>query len=126
MRIKFSVFSTYALLSLIGFGGFWWMTAKGGEAVSATNAFLAFYGFLSTTVTFYVLASQKQSMDIINEVISNETNERNREIEAAYRYIDNENEKIARRIDNEVTSVYREFERERNSHFKNEECCKAL
>lgn len=124
MRIKFSVFSTYALLSLIGFGGFWWMTAKGGEAVSATNAFLAFYGFLSTTVVFYVLASQKQSMDIINEVIASETNDRNREIESVYRYIDNENEKIARRIDDSEAAMYREFERA--SFSKTEDCCKAL
>jgi hypothetical protein len=124
MRIKFSVFSTYALLSLIGFGGFWWMTAKGSEPVSATNAFLAFYGFLSTTVIFYVLASQKQSMDITNEVLNNETNERNREIEAAYRYIDSENEKIARRMDTDIEAVYRDIER--NNCSKTEECCKAL
>jgi len=124
MRIKISVFSTYALLSLIGFGGFWWMTAKGGDSMSATNAFLAFYGFLSTTVVFYVLASQKQSMDIINEVIASETNDRNRDIEAAYRYIDSENEKIARRLDDSETAMYREFERA--SFSKTEDCCKAL
>jgi len=125
MRIKFSVFSTYALLSLIGFGGFWWMTAKGGEAVSTTNAFLAFYGFLSTTVTFYVLASQKQSMDTINEILANETNDRNREIESVYRYIDSENEKVGRRIDAESSSFYRELERYNNCS-KTEDCCKAL
>jgi len=125
MRIKFSVFSTYALLSLIGFGGFWWMTAKGGEAVSTTNAFLAFYGFLSTTVTFYVLASQKQSMDTINEILANETNDRNREIESVYRYIDSENEKVGRRIDNSETAIYRDMERYNNCS-KTEDCCKAL
>ena len=128
MRNKTSVFSTYALLSVLGVGGFWWFGAKGGESVNALTAFLAIYSFVSTTVVFYVLASQKQSIDHAFDAIQSETSERGRDIEAAYRYIDSENEKIGHRLDAESSSFYRELERfERDADCsKSEECCKAL
>jgi hypothetical protein len=124
MRNKTSIFSTYALLSVIGFGGFWFFGAKGGESMNAAETFMAFYGFLSTTVVFYVLAGQKQSMDHAFDAIQDEVNERGRDIEAAYRYIDDENGKIARRIDMTTDSIYREMEY--HSESKTEECCKTL
>ena len=124
MRNKTSIFSTYALLSVIGFGGFWFFGAKGGESMNAAETFMAFYGFLSTTVVFYVLAGQKQSMDHAFDAIQEEVNERGRDIEAAYRYIDDENGKIARRIDMTTDSIYREMEY--HSESKTEECCKTL
>ena len=128
MRNKTSIFSTYALLSVLGVGGFWWFGAKGGESVNALTAFLAIYSFVSTTVVFYVLASQKQSIDHAFDAIQSEMSERSRDVEAAYRYIDDENEKIARRIDAESNSFYREFERiERDADCsKTDTCCKAL
>ena len=124
MRNKTSIFSTYALLSVIGFGGFWFFGAKGGESMNAAETFMAFYGFLSTTVVFYLLAGQKQSMDHAFDAIQDEVNERGRDIEAAYRYIDDENGKIARRIDMTTDSIYREMEY--HSESKTEECCKTL
>lgn len=124
MRNKTSIFSTYALLSVIGFGGFWYFGAKGGESMNAAETFMAFYGFLSTTVVFYVLAGQKQSMDHAFDAIQEEVIERGRDIEAAYRYIDDENSKIARRIDMTTDSIYREMEY--HSESKTEECCKTL
>ena len=124
MRNKTSIFSTYALLSVIGFGGFWFFGAKVGESMNAAETFMAFYGFLSTTVVFYVLAGQKQSMDHAFDAIQDEVNERGRDIEAAYRYIDDENGKIARRIDMTTDSIYREMEY--HSESKTEECCKTL
>lgn len=128
MRNKTSIFSTYALVSVIGFGGFWWFGAKGGESLNAAETFMAFYSFLCTTVVFYVLASQKQSIDHAFDAIQSEMSERGRDIEAAYRYIDDENEKIARRIDAESINFYHELERfERDADCsKSEECCKAL
>lgn len=124
MRNKTSIFSTYALLSVIGFGGFWFFGAKSGESMNAAETFMAFYGFLSTTVVFYVLAGQKQSMDHAFDAIQEEVIERGRDIEAAYRYIDDENGKIARRIDMTTDSIYREMEYHSDS--KTEECCKTL
>lgn len=124
MRNKTSIFSTYALLSVIGFGGFWFFGAKVGESMNAAETFMAFYGFLSTTVVFYVLAGQKQSMDHAFDAIQEEVIERGRDIEAAYRYIDDENGKIARRIDMTTDSIYREMEY--HSESKTEECCKTL
>jgi|694.fasta_scaffold32560_12 hypothetical protein len=128
MRNKTSIFSTYALVSVIGFGGFWWFGAKGGESMNAAETFLAFYSFLCTTVVFYVLASQKQSIDHAFDAIQSEMSERGRDVEAAYRYIDDENEKIARRIDSEYNIVFRELERiERDADCsKTDTCCKAL
>ena len=124
MRNKTSIFSTYALLSVIGFGGFWFFGAKGGENMNAAETFMAFYGFLSTTVVFYVLAGQKQSMDHAFDAIQDGVLEHGRDIEAAYRYIDDENGKIARRIDMTTDSIYREMEY--HSESKTEECCKTL
>jgi len=128
MRNKTSVFSTYALLSVLGVGGFWWFGAKGGESVNALTAFLAIYSFVSTTVVFYVLASQKQSIDHAFDAIQSEMSERSRDVEAAYRYIDDENEKIARRIDAESNSFYRELENIQRCYAdsKTDTCCKAL
>lgn len=127
MRNKTSIFSTYALVSTLGVAGFWWFGAKGGESVSALTAFLAIYSFVSTTIVFYVLASQKQSIDNLFESIINEQQERSREIEAAYRYIDGENEKVARRIEAESSSFYRDLERlERDADcYKTDGCCKT-
>ena len=124
MRNKTSIFSTYALVSVIGFGGFWWFGAKGGESLNAAETFMAFYSFLCTTVVFYVLAGQKQSMDHAFDAIQDEVNERGRDIEAAYRYIDDENGKIARRIDMTADSIYRDMEY--HSESKTDTCCKTL
>ena len=124
MRNKTSIFSTYALLSVIGFGGFWFFGAKGGESMNAAETFMAFYGFLSTTVVFYVLASQKQSIDAAFDGIQQEIGDRGRDIEAAYHYIDGENAKVARRIETVTDSLYREMEYMNSS--KTEECCKTL
>lgn len=85
-RNKASVFSAYALLSVVGFGGLWF-GAKGGESLSATESFLAFYGFLSTTVVFYMLAGQKASLEHLTDIVTDEASDRSREIEAVYRHI---------------------------------------
>lgn len=125
MRNKTSIFSTYALLSVVGFGGFWWFGGtKSGESLNASEAFLAFYSFLSTTVVFYVLASQKQSIDSTYDAITSEVNDRNRDTDAMYRYFDSENEKVVRRIDNEMDLINREIDRINIG--RTEDCCKAL
>lgn len=140
---KFSVFSTYALLSVFGFGGFWWVSGTSDtEGFNPTMAFLAFYSFLCATVVFYVIVSEKQSMESAIEMLDNENNYRSRDIDAVYRYIDIENEKVARkfdskvdtinhkidetnrRLDLEVDSVSRELDR--LTIGRTEECCKAL
>ena len=128
MRNKTSIFSTYALVSTLGVAGFWWFGAKGGEIVSALTAFLAIYSFVSTTIVFYVLASQKQSIDNAFESIFSEQQERSREIENVYRHIENENEKVARRIEAESNSFYRDLERlERDADcYKTDGCCKTI
>jgi len=143
MRNKTSIFSTYALLSVVGFGGFWWFGGtKSGESLNTSEAFLAFYSFLSTTVVFYVLASQKQSIDTVFDTMADDRASLGREIESVYRYVDGENEKVARRIDSEVDTINNtidatnraidsevdSFNREldRITIGKTEECCKAL
>ena len=121
MRNKTSIFSTYALVSMLGVGGFWWFGAKGGESVSALTAFLAIYSFVSTTIVFYVLATQKQSIDNAFESIFSEQQERSREIENAFRYIDSENEKVSRRMDAESSDIYSQLDR----LGRDIDCCKT-
>lgn len=128
IRNKTSIFGTYALVSMLGVIGFWWFGAKSGESVTALNAFLAIYSFVSTTIVFYVLASQKQSIDNATDSIFNESQERSRDIESAYRYIDGEGEKVSRRLDAQENNFYRELERiERDvDSYKTGDCCKAV
>ena len=91
------------------------------------TAFLAIYSFVSTTIVFYVLASQKQSIDAAFQSIFGEQQDRSREIENVYRYIDGENEKVARRIDAESSDIYSQLDRLARDIecSKTDECCKT-
>ncbi len=97
-RSKTSIFTAYALVSVVGFAGLWF-GVKGSDNLTTAESFLAFYGFFCTTVIFYMLASQKTMIESAFESIRDESNERSREIESVYRHIDMVNDTIRRDID---------------------------
>ena len=96
-RSKTSIFSAYALVSVVGFAGLWF-GVKGSENLSSTESFLAFYGFFCTTVIFYMLASQKSMIENAFEMIHEESTDRTREIEAVHRSIDGSTDSIRREL----------------------------
>ena len=75
MNNKNSIFVSYAVLVLAGFGGtaLLGFTGKSGD-LNAVVAFLGFYSFLCTTGAFYVLGKQKATLEAINNHI-NEVNQ---------------------------------------------------
>lgn len=97
-RSKTSIFTAYALVSVVGFAGLWF-GVKGSENMTAAESFLAFYGFFCTTVIFYMLASQKTMIENAFDSIREETTDRSREMEGVYRHIDTVNDSIRRDID---------------------------
>lgn len=106
MRSKTSIFATYAFLALVGAGGFMW-TAKTGETLNTTQAFFAFFGFFSTTVLFYVLGVQKQSIDSCFDAVNEINSANNNDKADLYRRIDNEVHKIVCRMNDIESEICR-------------------
>ena len=100
MNNKNSIFVSYAVLVLAGFGGtaLLGFTGKNGD-INATVAFLGFYGFLCTTGIFYVIGKQKATIEALHTHI-NEVND------AHWK----ENENIYRRIGDDVSRIERQSE----------------
>ena len=94
-RSKTSIFSAYALVSVVGFAGLWF-GAKGGENLTTTESFLAFYGFFCTTVIFYMLASHKSMIEHSFDMIADESKDRTREIEQVYRHVSDSTDSLRR------------------------------
>jgi len=105
MNNKTSIFVSYALLVLVGFGGtaLLGFTGKNSDT-NAVVAFLGFYGFLCTTGAFYVLGKQKAALDSLVEHI-NEVND------SHYKNAD----AIHRRVDDGLAELSREMEKQGNS-----------
>lgn len=71
LNSKTSIFTSYAALVMVGFGGTAALSFFGkGNDMSAVVAFLGFYGFLCTTGIFYVLGKQKAAVDALQTYIS--------------------------------------------------------
>lgn len=109
-RSKTSIFTAYAIVSVVGFAGLWF-GAKGSDSLTTTESFLAFYGFFCTTVLFYVLASQKASIEQALDMIHEESGDRSREIEAVYRNINENSADLRRQIGEIDTLVYEQIHR---------------
>jgi len=119
MRSKTSIFATYAFLALVGAGGFMW-TAKTGETLNTAEAFMAFFGFFSTTVVFYMLGAQKQSIDTCFDAVNDGKRSQINEMSDMYRYIDNEALGLSRRSDELQTEICRT-----NDEIIKSGCCKT-
>lgn len=101
---KISVFTAYAALVMVGFGGTALLSVFGkSNDTTAVVAFLGFYGFLCTTGIFYVIGKQKATIEALHTHI-NEVND------AHWK----ENENIYRRIGDDVSRIERQSE-ERHS-----------
>lgn len=109
MNNKNSIFVSYALLVLAGFGGtaLLGFTGKSGD-INATVAFLGFYGFLCTTGAFYVLGKQKATLEAINDHI-NEVNQSHW----------NNSEEINRRINDGLAAIERDSQKQMDSVWVN-------
>lgn len=101
MNNKTSIFVSYALLVLVGFGGtaLLGFTGKNSDT-NAVVAFLGFYGFLCTTGAFYVLGKQKAALDTLVEHI-------NEVSDAHYKNAD----AIHRRVDDGIATIERDMEK---------------
>jgi predicted protein tyrosine phosphatase len=119
MRSKTSIFATYAFLALVGAGGFMW-TAKTGETLNTAEAFMAFFGFFSTTVVFYMLGTQKQSIDTCFDAVNENKRSHISEMGDIYRYIDSEMIALARRSDELQGEICRT-----NDKMVESGCCKT-
>jgi hypothetical protein len=109
MNNKTSIFVSYALLVLVGFGGTALLGFAGKSSdTNAVVAFLGFYGFLCTTGAFYVLGKQKASLDALVEHI-NEVND------AHYKNADS----IHRRIEDGLSSIERDTQKQMDSVWVN-------
>jgi hypothetical protein len=101
---KISVFTAYAALVMVGFGGTALLSAFGkSNDTTAVVAFLGFYGFLCTTAIFYVIGKQKATIEALHTHMDQVN-------DAHWK----ENENIYRRIGDDVARLEREAE-ERNS-----------
>jgi hypothetical protein len=72
---KTSIFTAYAAIAIVGFGGVALLNFAGkSNDNNALIAFLGFYGFFCTTGIFYVLGKQKASIEsVVNHI--NEVND---------------------------------------------------
>ena len=109
MNNKNSIFVSYALLVLVGFGGtaLLGFTGKSGD-LNAVVAFLGFYSFLCTTGAFYVLGKQKATVEAIAERI-NEVNDTHY----------NNAESIHRRIEDGLSALERDTQKQMDSVWVN-------
>lgn len=82
-------------------------TAKTGETLNTAEAFMAFFGFFSTTVVFYMLGAQKQSIDSCFDAVNESKRNQINEMSDVYRYIDSETLGLARRSDELQTEICR-------------------
>jgi len=109
MNNKTSIFVSYALLVLVGFGGTALLGFTGKNTdTNAVVAFLGFYGFLCTTGAFYVLGKQKATLDSLVEHI-NEVND------SHYKNAD----AIHRRVDDGITAIERDVEKRMDAVWAN-------
>ena len=98
---KISVFSAYAAIAIVGFGGVALLNFAGKSADNnALVAFLGFYGFFCTTAIFYVLGKQKAALDTLVEHI-------NEVSDAHYKNAD----AIHRRVDDGIATIERDMEK---------------
>ena len=112
MNNKTSIFVSYALLVLVGFGGtaLLGFTGKNSDT-NAVVAFLGFYGFLCTTGAFYVLGKQKAALDSLVEHINEVNDAHYKNADAIHRRVDDGLAAIERDVEKRIDAVWANMDR---------------
>jgi len=112
MNNKTSIFVSYALLVLVGFGGtaLLGFTGKNSDT-NAVVAFLGFYGFLCTTGAFYVLGKQKAAMDSLVEHINEVSDAHYKNADAIHRRVDDGLTELGREMEKRIDAVWVNIDR---------------
>lgn len=112
MNNKTSIFVSYALLVLVGFGGtaLLGFTGKNSDT-NAVVAFLGFYGFLCTTGAFYVLGKQKAALDSLVEHINEVSDAHYKNADAIHRRVDDGLAAIERDVEKRIDAVWVNIDR---------------
>ena len=112
MNNKTSIFVSYALLVLVGFGGtaLLGFTGKNSDT-NAVVAFLGFYGFLCTTGAFYVLGKQKAALDTLVEHINEVSDAHYKNADAIHRRVDDGLAAIERDVEKRIDAVWVNIDR---------------
>jgi hypothetical protein len=112
MNNKNSIFVSYAVLVLAGFGGtaLIGFTGKSGD-INATVAFLGFYGFLCTTGAFYVLGKQKAAIESLVEHINEVNDSHYKNAESIHRRVDDGLAALERDTQKQMDSVWANIDR---------------
>jgi len=112
MNNKTSIFVSYALLVLVGFGGtaLIGFTGKSGD-MNAVVAFLGFYGFLCTTGAFYVLGKQKAALDALVEHINEVSDSHYKNAESIHRRVEDGLAAIERDVEKRMDGVWANLDR---------------
>lgn len=112
MNSKTSIFVSYALLVLVGFGGtaLLGFTGKNSDT-NAVVAFLGFYGFLCTTGAFYVLGKQKAALDVLVEHINEVSDAHYKNADAIHRRVDDGLAAIERDVEKRIDAVWANIDR---------------
>ena len=112
MNNKTSIFVSYALLVLVGFGGtaLLGFTGKNNDT-NAVVAFLGFYGFLCTTGAFYVLGKQKAALDALVEHINEVSDAHYKNADAIHRRVDDGLTELGREMEKRIDAVWVNIDR---------------
>lgn len=112
MNNKTSIFVSYALLVLVGFGGtaLLGFTGKNSDT-NAVVAFLGFYGFLCTTGAFYVLGKQKAALDSLVEHINEVSDAHYKNADAIHRRVDDGLAELGREMEKRIDAVWVNIDR---------------
>lgn len=112
MNNKTSIFVSYALLVLVGFGGtaLLGFTGKNSDT-NAVVAFLGFYGFLCTTGAFYVLGKQKAALDSLVEHINEVSDAHYKNADAIHRRVDDGLTELGREMEKRIDAVWVNIDR---------------
>lgn len=109
---KTSVFTAYAALVMVGFGGTALLSVFGkSNDTTAVVAFLGFYGFLCTTGIFYVIGKQKATIEAMHTYINEVNDSHWKENENIYRRIGEDVSRIERDVEKRIDSVWANIDR---------------
>jgi hypothetical protein len=109
---KTSVFTAYAAIAVVGFGGVALLNFAGKSTDNnALVAFLGFYGFFCTTAIFYVLGKQKATIENLHEYINGVNDSHCKENDAIYRRIGDVQDEAARDLNDRVNGIWMTLDR---------------
>lgn len=109
---KISVFTAYAALVMVGFGGTALLSVFGKRNdTTAVVAFLGFYGFFCTTAIFYVIGKQKATIEALHTHLNEVNDSHWKENETIYRRINDVQEEAARELNERSNAVWMTLDR---------------